>query len=295
MDPANPNENGPSQSLILRQSSGLVGLPEGRSAPLEEMIIRSLDHLSESAGLIALEPRPGEERDFQIATGVTMRMCWCPPGEFLMGSPDSEEGRQEDEGQVRVVLSKGFWMGKTQVTQAQWQEVMGNNPSRFKGSNRPVTSVRWQDTQEFLERLNLRMGDWNGERMALPTEAQWEYAARTGQADAYACGSLDEVAWHKGNSDGETHPVGTKKSNAWGLHDMLGNVWEWCQDWLGPGLPEKIDQIGPDSGKRRVVRGGCSINGADVCRVEIRAGGNESGKYIHIGFRVARTSAQWNP
>ena len=296
MDSSNPTDTGTRQNLILRPSSGLVGLPEGQSAPLEEMILRSLDHLSESAGLIALEPLQGEEQDFEIAAGVTMRMCWCPPGEFMMGSPQSEEGRWDDnEGQVRVVLSKGFWMGKTQVTQAQWQAVMGNNPSRLKGSNRPVTCVRWQDTQKFLERLNLRLGDSTGERMALPTDAQWEYAARTGQADAYACGSLDEVAWHKGNIDGKIHPVGIKKSNAWGLHDMLGNVWEWCQDWLGPVLLDGIDPIGPDSSRKRVARGGCSLNAADVCRVEIRAGGNESGKYIHIGFRVARTSGQWNP
>ena len=158
------------------------------------MILRSLDHLSEAAGLIQLDPRPGEEREFQIAPGVTMRMCWCPPGEFMMGSPESEEGRQEDEGQVRVVLSKGFWMGKTQVTQAQWQAVMGNNPSKFKGANRPVERVIWHDTQLFLERASSLIGNTHGERLALPTEAQWEYAARAGQAGVYAGGSLDEVA-----------------------------------------------------------------------------------------------------
>lgn len=291
MDSANPNENGPSQSLILRQSSGLVGLPEGRSAPLEEMILRSLDHLSESAGLIALEPRPGEERDFQIAPGVTMRMCWCPPGKFLMGSPESEEGRQEDEGQVRVVLSKGFWMGKTQVTQAQWQAVMGNNPSWFKGANRPVECVSWRDTQEFLERINLLIGNTIGDRMALPTEAQWEYAARAGQTGVYAGGGLDEVAWYSENSGGETHPVGTKKANAWGLHDMSGNVLEWCQNRFNDELPSGTNPSGPDSGTSRVYRGGSWGNDADYCRVADRNGyAAPTSTDSLIGFRVVRIS-----
>ena len=288
MDQANPNETGPSQSLILRPSSGLVGLPEGRSAPLEEMILRSLDHLSDSARLIALEPRPGEERDFQIALGVTMRMCWCPAGEFLMGSPESEADRRKNEAQVRVVLSKGFWMGKTQVTQSQWQPLMGNNPSDFKGANRPVESVSWHDAQEFLERLNLLIGSRSGLMFSLPTEAQWEYAARAGQAGMYAGGSLDEVAWHEGNSAGKTHPVGTKKANAWGLHDMSGNVLEWCQDWLGLKLLDGIDPIGRDSVERRVVRGGSWSHFAKGCRVahrniSIRTISNNS----EHGFRVA--------
>ena len=270
MDPSNPPGTETSQSLILRPSSGLVGLPEGRSAPLDEMILRSLDHLSEAAGLIQLEPRPGEERDFQIAPGVTMRMCWCPAGEFLMGSPESEEGRRIDEDQVRVVLSKGFWMGKTQVTQAQWQAVMGNNPSWFKGANLPVECVSWRDTQEFLESINLLIGNTIGDRMALPTEAQWEYAARAGQIGVYAGGCLDEVAWYSENSDGETHPVGTKKANAWGLHDMSGNVVEWCQDRFNDELPSGTNPSGPDSGSGRAFRGGGWISPAGRCRVAHR-------------------------
>ena len=290
MDPANPNENGPSQSLILRPSSGLVGLPEGRSAPLDEMILRSLDHLSEEAGLIQLEPRPGEERDFQIAPGVTMRMCWCPAGEFLMGSPESEGCRRKNEAHVRVVLSKGFWIGKTQVTQAQWKRVMRKNPSFFKGSNRPVECVSWYDSQEFLERINSFIGNTTSERMALPTEAQWEYAARGGQTGAYAGGSLDEVAWHRGNSGGVTHPVGTKKANAWGLDDMSGNVWEWCNDWFNRQLPGGIDPSGPDSGAGRVLRGGCWNRVANDCRVAGRFNFIPSSAISYFGFRVVRSS-----
>jgi formylglycine-generating enzyme required for sulfatase activity len=289
MAPADQNENRPGQSLILRPSSGLVGLPEGRSAPLEEMILRSLDHLSDSAELIALEPRPGEERDFQIAPGLTMRMCWCPPGEFLMGSPESEAGRWDHETQVRVVLSKGFWIGKTQVTQAQWEAVMGENPSRFEGSNRPVDCVSWHDTQEFLERVNLLIGDASGERMTLPTEAQWEYAARAGQAGMYAGGSLNDVAWYTCNSESKTHPVGTKKANAWGLHDMCGNVWEWCQDWYDDELLGGNDPIGPGSGSGRVIRGGCWNLSGRYCRLAYRDYfGFPSIAVYGFGFRAVR-------
>jgi formylglycine-generating enzyme required for sulfatase activity len=291
MNPSNSSDTGPNQSLIPRPSSVLVGLPEGRSAPLEEMILRSLDHISETAGLIALEPRPGEERDFPIAPEVTMRMCWCPPGEFIMGSPGSEEGRRKNECQVRVILSKGFWMGKTQVTQAQWQAVMGNNPSKFKGNNRPVERVNWHNTQEFLERANLLIGNTNGERLALPTEAQWEYAARAGQAGMFAGGSLDEVAWHKGNSGGETHPVGTKKANAWGLHDMSGNVWEWCQDWYCDVLSGGRNPSGPDSGTFRVGRGGSRDFHAFSCRVADRSNFIPTNSYYSFGFRIVCSSA----
>ncbi len=185
-------------------------------------------------------------------------------------------------------------MGKTQVTQAQWQAVMGNDQSHFKGTNHPIENVSWHDTQKFLERVNLFIGNSNGKEMSLPTEAQWEYAARAGQAGMFAGGSLNEVAWHKGNSGGKTHPVGTKKANAWGLHDMSGNVWEWCQDWYSYGdeLPGGIDPSGPASGTSRVRRGGSWYNSADDCRVASRfysvfpVISNSN-----IGFRIARSSA----
>ena len=300
MESSNPTDTGNRQNLILRPSSGLVGLPQGRSAPLEEMIQRSLDHLSESDGLIAPEPRPGEERDFQIAPGVTMRMCWCPAGEFLMGSPKSEKPRKRNEAQVRVVLSKGFWMGKTQVTQAQWQALMGNNPSVFQGTNypgknRPVECVSWHDAQDFLDKLNKRLGTKDGGKMVLPTEAQWEYAARAGQKEMYSGGSLDEVAWwrvFRYGSDLGTHPVGTKKANAWGLHDMSGNVREWCQDWYGTLLSGGIDPNGPNSGTKRVHRGGSWLGDTiKTCRVAHRGASNPTeSSEMFIGFRVTRSS-----
>jgi formylglycine-generating enzyme required for sulfatase activity len=290
MNSSPPEDQQPRQGLIVRPSSGLIGLPEGRSGPLDEMIQRSLDHLTESAGLVDLDPRPGTERDFPIAPEVSIRMCWCPPGTFMMGSPTTEEDRCDNEDQIEVTLTKGYWMGKYQVTQAQWQAVMGTNPSFFKGANLPVESVSWHDAHEFLGKLNARLGSKDGGTMVLPTEAQWEYAARAGSTGVYSGGGLEQVAWYSGNSGPTTHAVGTKKANAWGLYDMSGNVWEWCQDWYGYELPGGGDPKGPASGTLRVLRGGSWGFIADCCRVAKRDLNNPTVSFKFIGFRVVRSS-----
>jgi formylglycine-generating enzyme required for sulfatase activity len=233
--------------------------------------------------------RDGEERDFQIAPGVSIRMCWCPPGDFLMGSPTTEEGRNFEENQVKVILSNGFWMGKHQVTQAQWEAVMGTNPSSFKGANLPVEEVNWDDTQAFLDKLNARLVNDDGGRMVLPTEAQWEYAARAGSAGVYSGGRLDQVAWYGGNSGDTTHPVGKKKANSWGLQDMSGNIWEWCLDWHDVKLPGGVNPTGPNSGEFRVFRGGGWLDIADDCRVAARGNHYPSDSACFIGFRIVRS------
>jgi formylglycine-generating enzyme required for sulfatase activity len=237
--------------------------------------------------------KPGEEREFEIAPGVTMTMCWIPPGEFVMGSPTTEDGRQDDEAQVKVTLSKGFWLGKYEVTQSQWGALVGANPSHFKGGNLPVETVSWNNAQDFLEKLNARLGSADGGTMALPTEAQWEYAARVGQAGRYAggsVGSLDDVAWYHGNSGFATHPVGLMKANAWGLHDMSGNVLEWCADWYGDTLPSGLNPKGPASGAYRVRRGGGWNGVATYCRVAYRNGSNPADSRNSFGLRLARSS-----
>jgi formylglycine-generating enzyme required for sulfatase activity len=231
----------------------------------------------------------GEQKVIEIAPGVSMTFCWCPAGEFMMGSPTYEEDRGNDENQVKVTLSKGFWMAKTEVTQAQWQAVMGTNPSEFKGANLPVERVSWDDTQAFLEKLNTRLGSEDGGRMALPTEAQWEYAARAGSAGFYSGGELDQVAWHSGNSGNTTHAVGTKKANAWGLHDMSGNVPEWCQDSFNK-LSGGVDPKGDALGAGRVVRGGSWRGLADYCRVAYRTFDIPTLTIFGIGFRIVRSS-----
>jgi formylglycine-generating enzyme required for sulfatase activity len=158
--------------------------------------------------------RAGEEREVEIAPGVKMTFCWCPPGKFTMGSPEDELGRQENENQVEVTLSKGFWLAKTEVTQAQWQAVMGNNPSRFRGADLPIESVSWNDTRAFLQNIKMVGIASDSWRMELPTEVQWEYACRAGELGGYSGGALDEVGWYYQNSGRKTNPVGTKQPNA---------------------------------------------------------------------------------
>jgi formylglycine-generating enzyme required for sulfatase activity/phage terminase Nu1 subunit (DNA packaging protein) len=232
--------------------------------------------------------KAGEEKSFEIAPGVKMTFCWCPAGDFTMGSPESEEG---DEQQVNVTLTKGFWMAKTEVTQAQWQALMGSNPSEFKGDNLPVEKVSWNDAQEFLEKFNALIGRGDGGKMVLPNESQWEYACRAGEAGPFSGGTIDEVAWHEGNSESKTHPVGTKKPNALGLYDMHGNVWEWCQDWYDDQLLGGVDPGRViTSGTYRVLRGGSWYNDAVYCRAAYRGICTPSGSSNLVGFRVARSS-----
>jgi formylglycine-generating enzyme required for sulfatase activity/serine/threonine protein kinase len=249
-----------------------------------------LDSRVENAAEETIGRQPGEEREFEIAPGVMITMCWIPPGEFVMGSPPSEDDRVIDEDQVKVTLSKGFWMAKTEVTQAQWQAVMGSNPSHFKGVNLPVEQVSWNDAQNFIGKVNGRVGNADGRRMVLSTDAEWEYAARAGESGPYSGGSIDQVAWYDGNSGRTTHSVGTKKPNAWGLHDMHGNVWEWCADWYGDTLPGGLNPKGPASGAYRVRRGGGWNGVATYCRVAYRNGSNPTDSRNSFGLRVARSS-----
>jgi formylglycine-generating enzyme required for sulfatase activity len=182
-----------------------------------------------------------------------------------------EKGRDDHEVQHRVTLTKGFWLGVYPVTQAEWQAVMKNNPSHFKGDNRPVEQVSWVDCQEFCAALSKR----EGKTYRLPTEAEWEYACRAGTTTAYCFGDdpakLGEYAEFGGNSDNKTHPVGQKKANAWGLYDMHGNVWQWCQDWYGAyPQSDQVDPQGPAQGSYRVFRGGCWSDAPRGCRSAYR-------------------------
>ena len=176
-----------------------------------------------------------------LGAGLEMEFVWIPPGTFLMGSPPGEAKRQDDETQRRVTLSRGFHLGTCPVTQAQWQTVMGSNPSRFEGDDLPVGGVLWNDCVAFCKRL----GELAGNRFRLPSEAEWEYACRAGSTTAYWFGDrasrggflglgredvLGRYAWYRANSGGQTKPVGLKRPNAWGLFDVHGGVWEWCSD-----------------------------------------------------------------
>jgi formylglycine-generating enzyme required for sulfatase activity len=169
----------------------------------------------------------------------------------------------------------------------QWQAVMGGNPSSFKGVNLPVEHVSWADAQEFIKRVNDSGAMPSGWKFSLPTEAQWEYACRAGEAGPYSGGTIEQVAWYNSNSARRTHDVGTKKANAWGLHDMHGNVWEWCADWYDKTLPGGVDPLGPSSGVLRADRGGSWVSHAAFCRAADRRWDFPDRRRDLLGFRAA--------
>ena len=272
------------------------------------------------AGLYA-----GDTKTITLPGGVTMEMVWCPPGSFTMGSPVSEQGRFDNEVQHLVTLTKGFWLGKYEVTQQQWESVMGTNPARFQSPDRPVEQVSWEDCQSFIRavrRANPELA------VRLPTEAEWEYACRAGTETALPNGrdliiyghgngpALDGIAWYGGNSSvgfdltngfdvsrlperqytgqmAGTHSVGEKNANARGFHDMIGNVFEWCSDWYRADFRGTVDpentsspQTFKDGITGRVSRGGGWISDARNCRSASRLGYQPSERNADQGFRL---------
>ncbi len=229
-----------------------------------------------------------------ITNNIGMEFVLIRPDTFAMGSPDSDQDADHDEKPTHeVTISQPFYLGRYEVTQAQWQAVMGNNPSKFKGNDRPVENVSWDDVQQFIQKLNEKEKQASGTLYRLPTEAEWEYAARAGTTTRYSFGDeasqLGDYAWYGKNAGNTTHPVGQKKPNPWGLHDMHGNVWEWVQDWHGDYPPESVtDPTGPATGVLRVLRGGSWIsNGQDV-RSANRNRNDPGNRNDGIGFRLAR-------
>ena len=221
-----------------------------------------------------------------------MEFVKIQPGDFLMGCPSNDSECDENEEPSHAVrITKAYEIGKYEVTQAQWQSVMGTNPSKFKGSNLPVENVSWQDTQQFLEKMNDRN---DGYRYRLPTEAEWEYAARAGTKGAYA-GPLEAMGWYDRNSGNQTHPVGQKQANAWGLYDVHGNVWEWVEDWYGARYyrsSSASDPTGPPVGEFRVTRGGSWSDDTVYSRITFRSVAApqyaQGTSDVDIGFRCVR-------
>jgi formylglycine-generating enzyme required for sulfatase activity len=245
----------------------------------------------------------------RITNSLGMDFALIPAGTFMMGSPLHEEERSGSETQHQVTISKAFYMQTTQVTQGQWKRVMGSNQSYFKenvswwkklmgnnpssfqdGDDHPVEQVSWNNVQEFILKLNNLE---NTDKYRLPTEAEWEYAARAGTQTRFHSGDseadLSGVGWHTGNSGKSTHPVGEKEPNTWGLYDMHGNVWEWCQDWYGAYPSGRVtDPYGPSSGSHRVFRGGSWDALARYCRSAHR-NYDDPGSRVNLGFRLLRT------
>ena len=241
---------------------------------------------------------PDEEQAWTVP-GLNLEMAYIRPGTFTTGSPNSEEGHRNDEGpQTQVTLSKGYWLGKTVVTQDQWEALMGSNPSNFKGADRPVETVSWDDAMEFCRKLTERERSAGrlpeGYEYTLPTEAQWEYACRAGATGPYGGdGNLNDMGWYNQNSGNTTHPVGKKLANAWGLYDMHGNVWEWCFDWYGNYSGGTVrDPTGPASGSARVFRGGCWFQDGVGCRSAFRSWHEPGYRLFNLGFRLALSSVR---
>jgi formylglycine-generating enzyme required for sulfatase activity len=222
---------------------------------------------------------------------VVQRLRWIPPGSFLMGSTESDrQGVNDERPQRHLRLRRGFWLADTQVTQALWGAVMGENPSRFQDLKHPVERVSWHDAQVFLARLN-NLVPWL--RAVLPTEAQWEYACRADSTTQYWSGDaetdLTRVGWCFKNSSRRTHPVACHSASPWGLHDMHGNVWEWCQDyWESYDELAPSDLAGPERGEYHVIRGGAWQSEARSARSASRNGGIPDTRDDALGFRLAR-------
>ena len=247
-------------------------------------------------------PMPGKPF---VVPGCGVKLSWVAPGRFRMGSPAGEAGRSQDEGPLtEVTISRGFWLGIFPVTQEEWKTVAEGEglkvaPSFFRGNRLPVEQVSWNDCQKWLQALNklekLRLPP--NFQYRLPTEAEWEFSCRAGTATPFCSGdaeaTLDEYAWHTGNSRGQTHPAGEKKANAWRFHDMHGNVWEWCDDWYG-GLPGGKVTVprGPVSGFTNVIRGGSWGMPPVQCRSAYRVWNKPVYRDYTIGFRLALGSTE---
>jgi formylglycine-generating enzyme required for sulfatase activity len=228
----------------------------------------------------------------ESTNSIGMQFILIPPGEFEMGDPGGEE---KDKPVHKVTITKPFYLGKYEVTQEEWEAVMGNrnNPSQFKGPKNPVEQVSWEDCQVFLTKLNEKVHDARG-NYRLPTEAQWEYACRAGSAGSYCFGDsevdLDDYGWFERNSEKKTQPVGQKKPNAWGLYDMHGNVWEWCADWYAQDYYKASpgsDPTGPHSGSCRIGRGGSWDFPASGCRSAYRGYFEAERQSNCMGLRVS--------
>ena len=299
------------ESLTLRHSAEVWGVaftPDGQrlaSASLDGTVkvwdVTPLESEDvKGAGSIAL--KAGDQKVLDLE-GVKYAFRWCPPGTFTMGSPASETGRGTDEDQVTVKLTQGFWTLETEVTQAMYFAVKQERPwqgNAFmkEGASYPAAYVSWNDATDFCQKLT-SAARRDGviamkEKFSLPTEAQWEYAARAGTTAAYFFGNdatrLGDYAWYRKNAwdigEQHSHQVGLKQSNPWGLFDVCGNMWEWCSDWYSPRLPGGNDPRGPSAGSARVLRGGGGDNDSVLTRMGCRRGLTPT--HPGISFRVVR-------
>ena len=228
-----------------------------------------------------------KDKNFNI-DGVEFKMVFVEGGTFTMGAtPEQEEDAFDNEYPAHRVTLSDYYIGETEVTQALWKAIMGNNPSYFKGDNLPVEKVSYEDVKTFITKLNEK----TGKTFRLPTEAEWEYAARGGKkSKGYkysGSNNIDDVAWYSKNSNDKTHPVKTKIPNELGLYDITGNVLEWCSDRYGDySSNAQTNPQEPSSGDERVIRGGSWLNNAWLCRISYRSYEFLSYSNLYLGFRL---------
>jgi formylglycine-generating enzyme required for sulfatase activity len=276
---------------LVRNIRKTLGQP-ARLKPLQPIIQATHEPEPPEPKSAEGQPEPELQVTRELTNSLGMHFVLIPAGTFLMGSEIAEGGDEDERPQHQVTLSQPFYLQTTSVTQGQWKRLMGENPSSFHecGEDCPVENVSWDDAQECIKKLN-RMEKTDQYR--LPTEAQWEYACRAGSTQSYCFdegeAELGQYAWYADNSQKSTHPVGRLKPNAWGLHDMHGNVYEWCQDWFGEYPPGPVtDPKGPWDGKYRVLRGGSWDGEAGDVRSAYRYRLTPGYRYGHEGFRVVR-------
>jgi formylglycine-generating enzyme required for sulfatase activity len=269
----------------------LYRIEEGYIATTEADSRRDIDATAADVGTGKERAVQAEGLSIDLGGGTTMEFVLIPAGSFYMGSPPEEKDRSSGEGPVRrVQITKPLYIGKYEVTQAQYKAVVGSNPSHFSGADLPVESVSWQEAMLFCDKLTNSYGS----HFRLPTEAEWEYACRAGSQSRFSYGDdpdyaqLAQYAWYDDNSDEKTHSVGQKKPNKFGLYDMYGNVWEWCSDWYTDSYRNMttVDPTGPSSGEHRTLRGGSWYNNAGRCRSAARSLGTPGNRFTSSGFRV---------
>ena len=276
------------QITLIRESvgAGIVNQQQSENQQLSNTYVASSSNNSSGSPSVA---SGSNAISIPVKDGISIEMVKVEAGTFMMGAtPEMEKPNSDEKPLHQVTLINDYYMGKYKVTQALWEAVMGSNPSYFKGDNLPVEKVSWNDCQEFISKLN----SLTGRKFRLPTEAEWEYAARGGKKrrgyQYSGSSNITDVAWYDGNSGSKTHPVGTKQANELGIYDMSGNVHEWCSDWYGSySSSSQTNPTGADSGSSRVIRGGCWDGFARFCRLSYRG---RIPPYIcsyYLGLRLA--------
>jgi len=298
---------------VVQRASEECECSEQQLVDLSKRVALKLIGKTPSPPVVAASQHTSAPSAERFTNSIGQEFVYIKPGTFMMGSPANEPGRFDSERQHQVTLTRGYYLQTTEVTVGQWRSFVQatgyrseaetgdgayiwtgsawekragtywDNPGFAQSDNQPVTCVSWNDVQKFIEWLSRK----EGKQYRLPTEAEWEYAARAGTTGPYA-GNLDSMGWYSQNSGSKTQPVARKQANAWGLYDMHGNVWEWVQDWYGDYPTGSVtDPTGPSSGSFRVLRGGSWFNGARYCRSATRTGSSPGDRYISIGFRLA--------